>query len=234
MPPARRLRRGGELGLEVDEDRTGEVARQIVLAAGRRRAPSGRRAGPAARPPPAARQPRPARPLLFPRKGGPHFRGNAGRSGHCGASRPRSSSVRALPRLGCRARRRGRLEERDAPAAAALVHGDERVHGVAGPGRGRCARRDHPGVRESTRHPGGHRPDRPDDADVGGGLVAAEDLAEVGGDGQAAAVVGAVVADDVAVVREAGRDGRTAAPVPAVEEGGRGRGPGRRADGMRT
>jgi hypothetical protein len=50
--------------------------------------------------------------------------------------------------------------------------------------------------------------------------VAGEDLAQVGGDREPAAVVGAVEADDVRVVGEAGRDSRSAAPVPPVEERG--------------
>jgi hypothetical protein len=48
--------------------------------------------------------------------------------------------------------------------------------------------------------------------------VAAEDGTQVGGDGQPAAVVAAVEPDDVPVIGEAGRHGRTAAPVPPVEE----------------
>ena len=48
--------------------------------------------------------------------------------------------------------------------------------------------------------------------------MAAEDRPQVGGDGQPAAVVAAVEADDVPVVGEPGRHGRAAAPVPPVEE----------------
>jgi hypothetical protein len=75
-------------------------------------------------------------------------------------------------------------------------------------------------VGEQHRHAGGHRSHRPDDADVPGRRVAAEHLPEVGRDGQPAAVVAAVEADDVAVVGEPGRDRRAAAPVPSVEERG--------------
>jgi hypothetical protein len=50
--------------------------------------------------------------------------------------------------------------------------------------------------------------------------VTAENLAQVSGDGQPAAVVTAVEADDVPVVGEPGRHRRAAPPVPTVEERG--------------
>ncbi len=102
--------------------------------------------------------------------------------------------------------------------AAALVDGDQRVHCVQRRVEVALAGRDHPRVRQQYRDAGRHGTDRPDDPDVTRGLVVGEDRAQVGGDRQPAAVVTAVEADDVPVVGEPGRHGRTAAPVPPVEE----------------
>jgi hypothetical protein len=117
------------------------------------------------------------------------------------------------------ARRRG-LEQRDPPAAAALLDRDERVHRVQVRIEVVRAGRDHAGMRQQDGDPGGHLAHGPDHGDVGRCLVAGEDLAEVRGDGQPPTVVRAVEADDVRVVGEPGRDGRSAAPVPPVDERG--------------
>src|SRR3712207_9534834 len=66
--------------------------------------------------------------------------------------------------------------------------------------------RSHAGVCQQNGHAGGDRTHGPHHGHVGEGLVAGEDLTQVRGDGQPAAVVGAVEPDDVRVVGEPGRD----------------------------